>query len=66
MTSMAFEKYIAGKGGIDDSRKFKDLLNGRFKLAKVLRVERKNDAYEIFGKVANFIQDTIREHKASN
>ena len=58
--------------GNDDNHKYKDLLNGRFKLAKVLRVERKNDADEIFGKVADFTQETIKrliekgEHDASN
>ncbi len=66
------ETHIAGKDGNDDNRKFKDLLNGRFKLAKVLRVERKNDADEISGKVADFTQETIKrliergEHDASN
>ncbi len=66
------ETYVAGKDGNDDSHKFKDLLNGRFKLAKVLRVERKNDANEISGKVADFTQETITrliekgEHDASN
>ena len=37
------ETPITGEDGNDDSRKYKDLLNGRFKLTKVLRVERKND-----------------------
>jgi predicted acylesterase/phospholipase RssA len=55
----------------DDCRKYKDLLNGRFKL-KVLRVERKNDADDISSKVADFTQETIKqliekgEHDASN
>jgi NTE family protein len=66
------ETYLAGKDGNYDSLKFKDLLNGRFKLANVLRVERKNDADEISGKVADFTQETIKrlikkgEHDLSN
>ena len=40
---------------------YKDLLKGQFKLAKVLRVERKNDADDVFLKTADFTQATIKQ-----
>ncbi len=52
---------ITGGDVNDDSGKYKDLLNGRVKLTKVLRVERKNDAYDIFNKVADFTRETITQ-----
>lgn len=61
----------AGEDRTDHIRRYKDLLNGRFKLTKVLRVGRENDADEIFGKVADFTRESIKrliergEHDAS-
>jgi hypothetical protein len=47
--------------GKDNSGRYKDLVNGRFKLNRVFRVERKNDANDISNKVADFTQDTIKQ-----
>jgi len=55
------ETPITGEDVTDDCGKYKDLLNGRFKLTKVLRVERKNDAYDISNKVADFTRETITQ-----
>ena len=66
------ETPITDEDGKDNGDKYKDLLNGRFKLTKVLRVERKNEADDISGKVADFTQETIKqlikkgEHDASD
>jgi hypothetical protein len=47
------------KGDLDESRKYKDLLRGRFKLTEALRIE--NESYEdsIYGKIADFTSKTI-------
>ena len=55
------ETPFTDEDGKDNGGKYKDLLNGRFKLTKVLRVERKNDADDISGKVADFTQETIKQ-----
>ena len=55
------ETPITDKDGNCDSTKYQDLLNDRFKLTRVLRVERKNDANDISGKVADFTQETIKQ-----
>ena len=42
--------------GKDNSGRYKDLVNGRFKLNRVFRVERKNDANDISNKVADLLK----------
>jgi NTE family protein len=55
-------KTIDGKtsAGADEGRKYKDLLKGRFRLTKVIRIE--NEGYEdsISGKVGDFTSQSIR------
>jgi len=63
---------ITTKDSRYDSRRYKDLLKGQFKLTGVFRVERKNDADDVFGKTADFTLETIKqliekgEHDAMN
>ncbi len=52
---------ISAKDGQYDGRTYKDLVKGRFKLTKVFRVERKNDADDVGGKTADFSQETIKQ-----
>jgi NTE family protein len=49
------------KDGKYDSRRYKDLLKGRFKLTEVYRVERKNDPDDVSGKTADLTQETIKQ-----
>jgi hypothetical protein len=49
------------RGGDLKAREYKDLLEGRFKLAKVVKVERKDDSYNISNKWADFTSKTIDE-----
>ena len=55
-------KTIEGKtsAGADEGRKYQDLLKGRFRLTKVIRIE--NEGYEdsISGKVGDFTSQSIR------
>jgi 3-methyladenine DNA glycosylase Mpg len=55
------ETPITDEDVTDHCGKYKDLLNGRFKLTKVLRIERKNDSYDISNKVADFTRETITQ-----
>jgi NTE family protein len=55
------ETPISNKDGQCDNRSYKDLVKGRFKLTKVFRVERKNDADDVWGKTADFTQETIKQ-----
>jgi NTE family protein len=51
------------KGDTDEHRKYKDLLRGRFRLTKVIRIEREGpEIYKdsISGKGADFTSETIR------
>ena len=47
------------KDSENDIRRYEDLLKGQFKLTNVHRVERKNDADDVAGKIADFTQETI-------
>ena len=49
------------KNSRNDSCKYEDLLKGQFKLTEVHRVERKNDADDVYGKVANLSQESIKQ-----
>ena len=44
-----------------NSCRYEDLLKGQFKLTGVFRVERKNDADDVFGKTADFTLETIKQ-----
>lgn len=65
-------KPITTKDSRYDIRRYEDLLKGQFKLTGVFRVERKNDADDVFGKTADFTLETIKqliekgEHDAMN
>ena len=50
------EKRSKAKG---KERKYRDLIEGRFDLAKVISIERKDDGNTIFGKAAEFSTSTI-------
>lgn len=47
--------------GDPKKREYKDLLEGRFKLVKVVKIERKDDAYNVSNKWADFTFKTIAE-----
>jgi NTE family protein len=49
------------KNSRNDSRRYEDLLKGRFKLTEVYRVERKNDDDDVSGKTADLSQETIKQ-----
>ena len=49
------------RAGDPKKREYKDLLEGRFKLAKVVKIERKDDIYNISNKWADFTSKTIDE-----
>jgi NTE family protein len=48
------------KGASGEHRKYKDLLKGRFKLTRVMRIEHENYEDSIPGKAADFTSETIR------
>jgi predicted acylesterase/phospholipase RssA len=47
--------------GDPKKREYKDLLEGRFKLVKAVKIERKDDAYNVSNKWADFTFKTIAE-----
>jgi NTE family protein len=49
------------KGDLGESRRYKDLLTGRFKLTKVIRIENENYEDSIAGKGADFTSETIEK-----
>jgi NTE family protein len=49
------------RAGDPKKREYKDLLEGRFKLTKVVKIERKDDIYNISNKWADFTSKTIHE-----
>jgi len=49
------------RAGDPKERGYKDLLEGRFKLTKVVKIERKDDIYNISNKWADFTSKTIDE-----
>lgn len=49
------------KNSRNDSCKYEDLLKGQFKLTEVHRMERKNDADYVYGKVADLSQESIKQ-----
>jgi NTE family protein len=51
----------ATKDSRNDRRRYEDLLKGQFKLTEVYRVERKNDADDVYGKTADLSQETIKQ-----
>jgi NTE family protein len=51
------------KKSIQNSRTYKDLINGRFDVAKVIYVNRRDDGQTIFGKAAEFSRETMENLK---
>jgi NTE family protein len=49
------------RAGDSHGRKYKDLTEGRFRLAKVVTIERKDDVHSISNKWADFTSKTITE-----
>ena len=47
----------------DEKRKYRDLIEGRFDIAKIIYIDRKDDGNTIFGKAAEFSSKTINELK---
>ena len=45
----------------DGKRTYRDLIEGRFDIAKVVYVDRKDDGSTIFGKAAEFSESTIKD-----
>lgn len=61
------EKMANKDGNVDNSRelasnrKYKDIMEGRFDIADVVYIDRKDDGYTIFGKAAEFSTRTINK-----
>jgi hypothetical protein len=47
----------------NSNRKYKDIIEGRFDIAKVVYIDRKDDGYTIFGKDSEFSTKTITKLK---
>ena len=47
-------------GIVFKSRKYKDMVEGRFDIAEIIRIERKNDEHTISDKTFDFSSGTIR------
>jgi NTE family protein len=47
----------------NSNKKYKDIIEGRFDIAKVVYIDRKDDGYTIFGKAAEFPTKTITKLK---
>ena len=48
-------------GIVFKSRKYKDMVEGRFDIAEIIRIERKNDENTISDKTFDFSSGTIRQ-----
>ena len=55
------EKKIKKEDDDDGKRTYRDLIEGRFNIAKVVYVDRKDDGGTIFGKAAEFSESTIKD-----
>jgi NTE family protein len=53
------EKYARSEKRNGRPRKYKDLLGGRFRLTKVVRIDRKDDGNEVHGKIFDYSRTTI-------
>ena len=49
------------KDSIRENRRYEDLLKGHFEITNVYRVELKNGANDISGKIADFTKETITQ-----
>ncbi len=54
-----FDEVATSKSRTGKQRRYKDLIEGRFKIAKVTRIERSDDPDSIWGKIADFTAITI-------
>ena len=48
-------------GVVFQSRKYKDMVEGRFDIAEIIRIERKNDENTISDKIFDFSSETIKQ-----
>nr|MDQ3977246.1 hypothetical protein [Thermoproteota archaeon] len=48
-------------GVVFQSRKYKDIVEGRFDIAEIIRIERKNDENTISDKIFDFSSGTIKQ-----
>ena len=48
-------------GVVFQSRKYKDMVEGRFDIAEIIRIERKNDEHTISDKIFDFSSGTINQ-----
>jgi hypothetical protein len=53
------EKYARSEKRNGQRRKYKDLLGGRFRLTKVVRIDRKDDGNEVHDKIFDYSRSTI-------
>jgi 3-methyladenine DNA glycosylase Mpg len=58
-----FENILATctKDSRSNSCRYEDLLKGQYKLTKVFRLQRKKDAYDVWGKTADLSLETIKQ-----
>ena len=52
------------KKTIESSRTYRDLIEGRFDVTKVIYINRRDDGQTIFGKAAEFSRETMENLKA--
>ena len=52
-------KYEAATDGLQNDRTYKDVIDGRFDVARVVYINRKDDQGTIFGKAADFSKETM-------
>jgi hypothetical protein len=54
---------LGTKKKIESSRTYRDLIEGRFDVTKVIYVNRRDDGQTIFGKAAEFSRETMENLK---
>ena len=54
---------LSDKRSKEEKRNYRDLIEGRFDIAKLIYIDRKDDGNNIFGKAAEFSSKTINELK---
>jgi len=53
------DKYASSKDTRGQTRRYKELLKGRFRLAKVVRIDHKDDGHEVGNKIYDYSRTTI-------
>ena len=59
--SHILDRYATSKNTIGQTRKYGELLGGRFRLTKVVRIDHKDDGNEVADKVFDYSQKTIEK-----